>query len=72
MDGHKVRENGALVMEAAAKIVQGSIECGMIGDLQSVAAARIAAEFLRQYAEWTRTGCLDGGLFRMALPAEVR
>jgi hypothetical protein len=72
MDDHKVREDGALVMESAAMIVQGSIECGMIGDLQSIAAARIAAEFLRQHAEWTRTGCLGGDLFRMALPAEVR
>ena len=67
MDGHKVREDGALLLEAAAKIVTASIMNGMIGDLQSVAAARIAAEFLRQHAAFVRDAGAATEPFRMAV-----
>ena len=72
MDGHKVRQDGALILEAAAKIVQGSITDGMIGDERSVMAAAVTAEFLRQHAEFVRAGCLEGRRFCMVVPAEVR
>jgi rhamnose utilization protein RhaD (predicted bifunctional aldolase and dehydrogenase) len=65
----EAQRQGALVLEAAAKIVTGSLECGMLMDQRTMQAAAITAEFLHQHARYVANARNGVGPFKLEVPA---